>query len=136
MSLIFNLSACIWVQLGWPTYTGEITWLDSADKFGSKDTNDRDNYDIYIDSLFQIVQTYTSVGYGTNTGVTSREYLFSLVLLCFGILTFGYFFQKTKSIALLFNEAEMKENQEVHIKSLSKELNEIRLKNWTNGLGD
>ena len=107
------------MALGRPTYPGEETWLDIVDKFGAKEQRNN-NYDVYIDSLFQIVQTYTSVGYGTNTGVTTREYLFCLAILCFGILTFGFLFQKTKSITLLFNEAEMKENQEVYLQSYIK----------------
>lgn len=73
-----HLLACFWCYLGRLDYD-----LPKNEKFSWINTNDFDETDfktIYIFSIYFILQTLTTVGYGDHTGSTMNEYIFSMVL--------------------------------------------------------
>lgn len=116
-ALIFHFFACIWVALGFPLETDEKTWFDNISGIGFFDKNEGlvtgGNFKVYVCSLFQVAQTFSTIGYGNYYGFATREYLFSIVMLFFGILLFVFSFEKVKSIIGSFNEEEKRENEEV-----------------------
>ena len=51
----------------------------------------KDDFDsLYITSVYFIITTFSSVGYGDVYGDTLMEWLFQIVLEMLGIIVFGY----------------------------------------------
>jgi len=122
--IIFHFCTCVWISLGYPQHPEEKTWFlnipDFDYDFGSNELLGG-NLSVYLSSLVFASQTLTTIGYGSPTGYSNREYLFCIALLFFGLLTFTYFYEKVKTIITSLNEAERIENQEV-----------IELDSWLN----
>src|SRR5688572_5733459 len=110
--LVFHVFACAWISLGLMREPGEKTWFDNVAGYSDERMAEviGGDFKIYISSLFHIAQTFATIGYGNYFGYTTREYLFSLVLLFFGIILFVLAFEKVKSIIGSFNEEERREN--------------------------
>lgn len=114
--IFFHIASCIWILLGYRTYTGEDTWFDAVVTYDSDDNiiyYRNQALRIYVTSLFHIVQTVTTIGYGNSTGYTLREDVYSLVLMFIGLLMFAFVFEKMKAIIKSLNEAEELNNQHV-----------------------
>lgn len=116
-ALTFHFFACIWIALGFPEKADERTWFDNIAGNGYFDKDMGlllgGNFQVYVCSLFHVAQTFATIGYGNYYGFSTREYLFSIVLLFLGILLFVLSFEKVKSIIGSFNEEEKRENEEV-----------------------
>jgi len=71
-----HILGCLWIGIG---FAVECSWLE-AEGGGCNDGNksvipDRDN-EIYIQAIYFIITTLTTLGYGDFKGYTSPEYLF------------------------------------------------------------
>ena len=82
---IMHLVACGWILVGEHDKWG--TWLDNTD-FGVSEQNDNGSY-VYITSLYWVVTTLTTVGYGDIYGKTSEEYIYTMIVEFIGILVFS-----------------------------------------------
>jgi len=80
---IMHVIACGWIFVGEQEYG---TWLTNPNHNVSKTT---DPTTIYITSLYWVVTTLTTVGYGDITGKTEEEFLFTMVVEFIGILVFS-----------------------------------------------
>jgi hypothetical protein len=49
-----------------------------------------DYWSLYITSIYFIIATFSSVGYGDVYGYTQTENLFQIVVEMLGIIVFGY----------------------------------------------
>lgn len=84
-----HLIACIWLYLG---ESIDGSWLQSY-KHDNASTK-------YITSIYWVVTTLTTVGYGDITGSTSEEYVFTMVVEFIGILFFSIMMGSINKILL------------------------------------
>lgn len=75
--------ACFWCYLGLADSDLPVedrrSWVfHKAD--GKYDFNFKDSKEIYIFSVYWILETLTTVGYGDYVGHTQYEYLFTMIL--------------------------------------------------------
>ena len=118
MIVIIHFSACIWISLGYEREHGETTWFDRIDEPGINSSTQNfkaDYFNMYVLGIFQVVVTLTTVGYGTYTGDSVREYLFCMVLEFFGELFFAFLMYKLTTAVASFNEFEVKRTKEVEL---------------------
>ena len=115
MLLLIHFCACIWISIGFPREDGEITWFINVEEID--DPNDltlhQGNIQIYVCAVFYVVQTFATIGYGSYTGYTVREYIFSMFVLFIGTVVFSFSYEKTKAVIASFTEASRREKQEV-----------------------
>jgi len=79
-----HILACIWCYFGRIPYTADdkdVNWV----QYGDFDPTDFTS--IYIFSVYFILQTLTTVGYGDHTGSTKYEYIFCMILEVFPIIS-------------------------------------------------
>lgn len=77
---IMHMVACGWIYVGQRDQWG--TWIE---KFEIKN----DGTTIYITSLYWVVTTLTTVGYGDIYGSTKEEYIYTMIVEFIGILVFS-----------------------------------------------
>ena len=78
---IFNLIICFHIYFSELSYPNWITLSNLQDKSFS---------DIYIASLYFVIATMTSVGYGDIVCVSKEETFFQIILLSIGLVTYSY----------------------------------------------
>ena len=77
--------ACGWILVGQTEGWG--TWLDNPN-FSISTKKDNGSY-VYITSLYWVVTTLTTVGYGDIFGKTEQEYIYTMIVEFIGILVFS-----------------------------------------------
>lgn len=82
---IMHMVACGWIYIG--EREGWGTWLTN-DNFNVSKANG-DGTTIYITSLYWVVTTLTTVGYGDIYGTTEEEYIYTMIVEFIGILVFS-----------------------------------------------
>ena len=83
-----HLLACFWCFLGRLDYE-----LPTDEKFSWINFNSFDEKDftsLYVFSVYFILQTLTTVGYGEFTGSTTYEYIFCMILEFIGLSFFSF----------------------------------------------
>ncbi|CAI2372657.1 unnamed protein product [Moneuplotes crassus] len=96
---LINLFACFWIYVG--ESEAESSWIVVNQELDMNDENyDRD---VYIGSVYFIIATFSTVGYGDVTGVTSGELIFQLIIEFAGVCIFGFI---TGNIGELFVSSE------------------------------
>lgn len=78
---VMHMVACGWILIGQNEEFG--TWLDNHVRPNA------DGSTIYITSLYWVVTTLTTVGYGDIFGTTVEEYLYTMCVEFIGILVFS-----------------------------------------------
>lgn len=85
---VLNILACIWFYIGASLDDGSIySWLNRFLKDGE------DNYTVsykYLASIYFVLTTFSTVGYGDITAYTTPELLFACILLLLGTVFFSY----------------------------------------------
>ena len=88
LSFVSHFFACIWVFIG---YQGLIHDNDGWIKvLVEKELIVVDYWSVYLASLYWIISTFTSVGYGEISGKTIFEELFCILVEMIGIGFYGY----------------------------------------------
>ena len=85
---IMHMIACAWIFVG--EKEGWGSWLTNpgfASVYTAKQNGDYST--IYITSLYWVVTTLTTVGYGDYYGTTQEEYIFTMIVEFIGILVFS-----------------------------------------------
>lgn len=80
-----HMIACGWILVG--RTEGWGTWLENED-FNISKKKDDGSY-VYITSLYWVVTTLTTVGYGDIYGKTEQEYIYTMIVEFIGILVFS-----------------------------------------------
>ena len=65
--------------------------------------NDMTIWDQYLLSVYFIMTTMTTVGYGDNYATTTPERIFAIVLMIFGVFKFGFVSGALSSIISSFD---------------------------------
>lgn len=107
--MIVNFFACMWISLGIPRNNIEQTWITTT--FQNLNL-DKDQGVIYVCSLYFMVQTIVSIGYGDVVGLTTREYLFCIAVLFFGVLGFAFMFGKIEAAINLYNDINLRQDKQ------------------------
>ena len=82
MSTIMHIIACGWIYVGEKDEWG--TWITNY--VGSRHS---DATTVYIKSLYWVVTTLTTVGYGDIYGESEYEFVYTMVVEFIGILVFS-----------------------------------------------
>lgn len=86
--LMTHFFACIWVHIGTQEWSENgIGWIQ---KQLDNDSQDTDFSSLYITSIYWVMTSFTSIGYGDVTGATNHEYLYQMLVEIVGICIFSY----------------------------------------------
>jgi len=117
--VVSHFGACLWIEMGYVTSQGEKTWFQNSQGY-REGLHPREfyggTYTLYIESLFQVITTLTTVGYGPYIGYTIREFLLLMVYCFFGIFFFGYLMSELKRTIRSFEEVTFKQREKVILK--------------------
>ena len=102
---ILHILACIWIWIGTANYLlvdredKPPTWIYHPENgINEAQEGDASSHTIYITSLYWVVTTLTTVGYGDQKGYTSTEYIFTYIVEFMGILLFAIILSSTEEI--------------------------------------
>ena len=84
VSLIMHVLSCGWLKIG-ETY--DDSWIKNVDGTISESSSDTTKY---ITSLYWVVTTLTTVGYGDVKGFTTQEYSYTLFVELVSVLFFSF----------------------------------------------
>ena len=79
--IILNMTACLFIFLGINSYSSWIIYLNIQDE---------SYLNIYLASIYFIIVTITTVGYGDITGQTVPEISFQIYLLIIGTIAYSF----------------------------------------------
>ena len=82
--LCSHVLACIWSFIGSLENKKSDSWLGKISMTGSS------NFEKYITSLYYIITTICTVGYGDITPITVTEKIFAMCLMITGILAYSF----------------------------------------------
>ena len=122
LSLIFlHVTICVHILIGRNSYPNWII---------KNNISENEFSIIYISSLYFVVATITSVGYGDITGYTTSEHIFQIFLLIIGILAYSflvssisnYVRENNKDITYFFSKVKILDDIRISHPEMSNEL--------------
>lgn len=90
MASAIHILGCLWIGIG---FAVECSWLEAEGggcNDGNKAVNPDKDDELYIQSIYFIITTLTTLGYGDFKGYTPKEYLFQMIVEFLGIGVFSY----------------------------------------------
>ena len=115
--MLSHISSCFFVYIGYSSISN-INWICYAELSNSN------KFDVYIASLYYVLVTIYSVGYGEITPQNYLEILCIIFLLIFGSMIYSY---GISSISTMFSERSKKfmefKRKKVILKSIQDEFN-------------
>ena len=108
----FNLFICLHIYIGRQTYPNWI--LDTNNQ-------DKDFINLYLISLYFLITTITSVGYGDITCVSLGETAFQIILLTIGVIAYSWVVSTIGNYVKKETRAAIKYNKDIGL------LEEIRI---------
>ena len=82
--LFCHISACVWIMIG------QMSGPDGSPWILAFDVQNKNNVQLYIISLYFIMTTYSTEGYGDYIPATSFERVVVILFEIFGVLCFSY----------------------------------------------
>ena len=107
-----NITTCLYIFLGRNLYPSWILKINIQDE---------SYLDIYLTSLYYIIVTITTVGYGDITGNTIPEILFQMLLLILGTIAYSFIISYFSNYIVKISQKSMNFEKKLNI------LNEIKL---------
>ena len=104
-----NISTCLYIFLG---KNSNPSWIVAMN------IQDENYFDIYLASLYFIIVTITTVGYGDIIGNTFPEIAFQILLLILGTIAYSFIISYFSNYIIKTNQKSM---------NFEKKLNEIKL---------
>jgi voltage-gated potassium channel Kch len=95
---ILNLTACLFIFLGINSYSSWIKYLNIQDE---------SYLYIYLTSIYFIIVTITTVGYGDITGQTVSEIAFQIYLLIIGTIAYSFTISYISNYIIKTNKKSM-----------------------------
>jgi voltage-gated potassium channel len=80
-----------WLACGWIYLRGFAENIDNVTK--------------YITSLYWVIETLTTVGYGKTTPLTNAQYIFAMIIMLVGVGTYGFIIGNVANILSKSNPA-------------------------------
>ena len=96
--IILNINACLFIFIGNNSYSGWITKINMQDESFLMQ---------YLASLYFIIVTITTVGYGDITGITYTEIAFQIYLLIIGTIAYSYTISYISNMIIKSNKRSM-----------------------------
>lgn len=87
LSMVSHLFASFWCLIGNYMLEKEQGWIYENNQSGIQS---KDFSSIYITSIYWVITTFTSIGYGDVYGHTIIEYLYIILVEMVGMCFFGY----------------------------------------------
>jgi len=109
-----NLCSCLFIFIGKNSYPGWIMKIN---------VHDEPYIDIYISSIYFILVTITTVGYGDITGDSYAEIIYQMFLLIIGTIAYSFVISYISNYIVKINQKSMTFEKNLNI------LQEIRLNN-------
>ena len=110
--IILNITSCLFIFIGKNSYPGWIIKINIQDE----------TYLIqYLTSIYFIIVTITTVGYGDITGITSSEIIFQIYLLIIGTIAYSFTISYISNMIIKMNERSKNFEKNMEI------INEIKL---------
>jgi CRP-like cAMP-binding protein len=105
--IMVHISSCLWIYVGrlYDTYT----WIINSN------LTDADNFSIYISSLYFIMVTILSIGYGDIVSLNIYERLFNLGFMIFGLMFFSFALSTLGSIFSKLDEKSIRLERKLKI---------------------
>ena len=110
--LILNLTTCLFIFIGINIYPGWIIRLN---------LQDQSYLYIYLVSVYFVIVTITTVGYGDITGKSNQEILFQIYLLIIGTIAYSFTISYISNYIIKLNNKSMTFEKNLEI------LHEIKL---------
>ena len=111
---VLNITTCLFIFLGRNYYPSWIIKLNIQDE---------PYIDIYLASLYFVIVTITTVGYGDITGNAIPEIAFQMILLILGTIAYSFIISYFSNYIVKINQKSINLEQKVNI------LNEIKFQN-------
>ena len=111
---VLNLTACLFIFIGFNSYPN---WLFKLN------IQDNSYIDIYLTSVYFIIVTITTVGYGDITGDSMPETLFQILLLIIGTIAYSFIISYISNYFIKTNKKSMTYEKNLEI------LREIKIQN-------
>ena len=108
----FNIFICFHIYIGRHTYPN---WILSTNN------QDKDFLNLYLISLYFLITTITSVGYGDITCVSLGETFFQIILLTIGVIAYSWVVSTLGNYVKIETKAVIKYNRDIEL------LEEIRI---------
>lgn len=108
--LFVHIITCGWVGV---SFIEERNWMsikisslhDGGENIAYRENNSwSDTWKVYILSLYFVIQTIATVGYGDVNPATSTERIISILLMLFGVIGFAFVSGTVSSIMLSLDE--------------------------------
>ena len=116
--LTIHILACLWAYLGKNEHEGWIQLtqglLPNGDDLLGEDPNEGD---IYRASVYFVITTFTTIGYGDVKASNTGEYLFGCLVMMFGVGFFSYIISNISSI--IVQDDSISELKELYEKNMN-----------------
>ena len=88
LSLVSHFFACVWVLIGFQQfYWHDDGWIMNNNQSGIQLL---EYWSLYTSSVYWVIASFTSVGYGDIKGHSTVEYLYQILVGMIGIGFYGY----------------------------------------------
>ena len=89
LMLVSHFMSCLWILIGLQNYYSDpkVGWIQVEVESGML-TDDFPS--LYVVSLYWVITTFSSIGYGEITPITEGEIEFTLLIQMLGIGIYGY----------------------------------------------
>jgi hypothetical protein len=123
LSIAIHLASCLWIGI---SSMNDRNWLKSKvealigsnEKIGLED----DNYNQYVLSLYFVIQTMTTVGYGDVNPKNTFERFFIVILMLIGVVCFSFVSGAVSSIMMSIDDENSNQTEKINkLRSLQRE---------------